>query len=664
MKRSLSLILTFTFLLALCVPFGSIAAANGINVFIDGVPVYFDDASGYPFVSGGRTLVPLRATMESFGAEVSWDSTTSTAFVKKDSTTVRCKIDENCIYRNNVRIENDAKAVIVASRTYLPIRAVLESFGATVTWDGAVRVTSMGSESLVYAIETSPAVTKNYWGIWNDALTLKASGDFRGAISKIMSISSAFLAENTSASNAMLFKHIGECYSNLGEYANASACFKKEAYYWGITPGMEESRIDAKRRSNLIKTNTQVYVKTNDITMGGRTYFGEVHEPQGGIYLGAYAEGDTAIYDPYNPSRFYMDTFPQLVGRDIGGYLLYLPYGQSVTMYNSHIEKAIQKNKILQISLEPHGGVGCVNENDSYLIQLAKDMESSGCKMMLRFAGEMNDTTSSWYTTDTNFYISKFRIVANIFHTYAPSVPVIWAPNFYPPDTIDDYYPGDEYVDYVGISSYMMHQPETDPLGQGVDRSRWSNQLDNIYSLYGHKKPIMIVEGGASYMDYMTWADITPFASSQLKDFYTYLPIKYPNVKLCFIFDFNRERQKFSLSANSQYLAAYKEGITSDLFLGDTTQSQYKYDYYELGQNVKVKAEPTELCSYITTPANDTAYVNYYINGVYLSTAYAAPYNVNVDFTSFKGQKVNITVQSFNQNNLLVTDYTISVNVI
>ncbi|MBQ7039875.1 MAG: hypothetical protein IJN39_04840, partial [Clostridia bacterium] len=173
---------------------------------------------------------------------------------------------------------------------------------------------------------------------------------------------------------------------------------------------------------------------------------------------------------------------------------------------------------------------------------------------------------------------------------------------------------------------------------------------------------IIIVEGGASYMDYDTWADITPFASWQIQDFYTYLPIKYPNVKLCFIFNSDRERQKFSLSNNPTYLAGYKAGISSDLYVLPETSS-YRYDYYELGNNVKVKAEPTELASFVTTPSNDTAYVIYYVNGVQLGVGYAAPYSVPVDFTGFKGQKVTLNVRAFDAGNMPVTDYTVTVNV-
>jgi len=663
MKKTVKLIMTIaiTSLFFLCS--GILAQGSGVGVYIDTIAVNFNDSTGYPFVSDGRTLVPLRVTMESFGAQVEWEASTSTAIVKKDTTTVRCNIGENCIYRNNVKITNDAAAVISGGRTYLPIRAVLEAFGAKVDWDGSVKVTSPGSSTLVYEIENTPSVTTNYWGVWSQALNLKSSGDYRETIDTIKSISNVFIKDNEAASNAMLFKHLGECYSNLKEYANASACFKREAYYWNLAPGMEQSRIDANRRSNLIKTNTQVYVKSTDASMGGKIHFGVSHEPKDGIYLGAYAEGDSAIYNPYDPSKFYMDTFPQLVGKDMGAYLLYLPYGDSISRYNSHIKKAIEKNKIIQFALEPHNGIASVNGNDGYLVKLAQEMEASECRLMLRFAGEMNDTTSTWFS-EPSLYIEKFRIVAKIFHEHAPSVPVIWAPNHYPEDTIDDYYPGDEYVDYVGISSYKMHQPITDPLGQGVDRSRWSNQLDTIYSLYGHKKPIIIVEGGASYMDYDTWADITPFASSQIKDFYTYLPIKYPNVKMCFIFDSDRERQKFSLSRNADYLAGYKAGISSDLFLSKLSDNEYRYDYYEIGNNVNIKAEETTLCSYIVTPDNATAYVIYYINGKAIGTSYGAPYNVKADFTSYKGQKLNITVKSFSPEHTPVTDYTVCVNVI
>ena len=89
----------------------------------------------------------------------------------------------------------------------------------------------------------------------------------------------------------------------------------------------------------------------------------------------------------------------------------------------------------------------------------------------------------------------------------------------------------------------------------------------------------------------------------------------------------------------------------------------YKYDYYELGNNVAVKAEKTELCSYVVTPANDVAYVVYSLNGSHIGTAYAAPYNVGVDFSGYKGQQVIITCDSYDSAGNRVTTQSVKVNV-
>ena len=44
--------------------FTGIISASAAGVVIDSARVNFTDETGYPFVDSGRTLVPLRATME------------------------------------------------------------------------------------------------------------------------------------------------------------------------------------------------------------------------------------------------------------------------------------------------------------------------------------------------------------------------------------------------------------------------------------------------------------------------------------------------------------------------------------------------------------------------------------------------------------------------
>ncbi|MBM6828368.1 MBL fold metallo-hydrolase [Anaerotignum lactatifermentans] len=122
----------------LLLPVVGVGESEGIGVSIDGDKVVYTSSSGKPFVdTAGRTQVPFRQTMEEFGCEVSWEENTQTAVASKDGIVVKAPIGEKNIYRNGVKVENDTAALIQGGRTYLPIRVVLESFGAKVVWNGA-----------------------------------------------------------------------------------------------------------------------------------------------------------------------------------------------------------------------------------------------------------------------------------------------------------------------------------------------------------------------------------------------------------------------------------------------------------------------------------------------------------------------------------------------
>lgn len=114
------------------------ALAAGIQVTIDSVPVNFTQSSGYPFLDeNSRTLVPLRGAMESYGCSVDWDQNTQTASVRKDGKTVLVPLGVNYIEVDGIQVQNDTKAIMKNGRIYLPIRIVLESFEAQVGWNAA-----------------------------------------------------------------------------------------------------------------------------------------------------------------------------------------------------------------------------------------------------------------------------------------------------------------------------------------------------------------------------------------------------------------------------------------------------------------------------------------------------------------------------------------------
>jgi beta-mannanase len=95
----------------------------------------------------------------------------------------------------------------------------------------------------------------------------------------------------------------------------------------------------------------------------------------------------------------------------------------------------------------------------------------------------------------------------------ASNVSWVWSPNWgsSTPESwnqIADYYPGDKYVDWVGMSGYNLH------------RETPATLFDTIYTMYSARKPIMITEvgsvdrGGRTKGDWITtfadWVDQRP----------------------------------------------------------------------------------------------------------------------------------------------------------
>ena len=141
------------FILIFLILFSQITYAQSINVIIDNSCVNFSQSSGEPFIdSNSRTLVPFRIVLEKFGCIVSWNQEAQIASASKDSLEIQVPIGKTYILINGKQKYNDTSAQIINGRTYLPIRAVLEAFGATVAWNAytnAVIVDSSGKPIII-----------------------------------------------------------------------------------------------------------------------------------------------------------------------------------------------------------------------------------------------------------------------------------------------------------------------------------------------------------------------------------------------------------------------------------------------------------------------------------------------------------------------------------
>jgi hypothetical protein len=222
------------------------------------------------------------------------------------------------------------------------------------------------------------------------------------------------------------------------------------------------------------------------------------------------------------------------------------PLSQSDSGYlRETLAQTRSQGAILLLTLQPsHGLAAVTNAAASGLAVTLAAANRSGVPVIVRFAQEMN---GSWYPwgQQPGAYVAAFRRVAAAVHRLAPGSAMMWAPNYgggYPftggryaaktgtaayraLDTnhdgvlnrLDDpyapYWPGDDAVDWVGLSLY--HWGNSYPWGANVipEPDKFVAQLTgtydgaggddravpDFYATYGvqHHKPVAIAETAA-----------------------------------------------------------------------------------------------------------------------------------------------------------------------
>jgi len=97
-----------------------------------------------PIIKNSRTLLPIRAIIESLSGGVGWDPNEGKVIVTLGSTNLELWIGKNTAKVNGVNTpidSSDSKVVpeIINSRTMLPLRFVTESLGCSVDWNATTK---------------------------------------------------------------------------------------------------------------------------------------------------------------------------------------------------------------------------------------------------------------------------------------------------------------------------------------------------------------------------------------------------------------------------------------------------------------------------------------------------------------------------------------------
>jgi hypothetical protein len=140
---------------------------------------------------------------------------------------------------------------------------------------------------------------------------------------------------------------------------------------------------------------------------------------------------------------------------------------------------------------------------DSLISARAKAVAAYGKPLFLRWGAEMNGNWFAWSGSvvgdDPSVFVAAWRHIHDIFAAVGVhNVAWVWAPNAdsHPGGVSNtswnnwrNYYPGDAYVDWVGIDGYNW--------GSRNSWQSFGQIFAPVYEDYSERKPIMIAESGS-----------------------------------------------------------------------------------------------------------------------------------------------------------------------
>lgn len=308
--------------------------------------------------------------------------------------------------------------------------------------------------------------------------------------------------------------------------------------------------------------------------------------PEGRTYFGIQMDSEYETVEGY-ASR--LGSTPAVYGR----YVNFPLTAEDEYLISNEVQDLAKHHASLMLTIEPRKDLSAVTPQSlTDLTRGLTEWNDKGVPVMVRFGHEMN---GSWYpwAQQPAAYVDKFRMVADAVHKSPASV-MLWSPNegggypfeggpyaaqagtadFQALDTNNDgklsmdddpyapYWPGDDAVDWVGMSVYHFGYaypwgentvPEPGKLAakiSGTYKNADSDQtaVPDFYAQYaaGHHKPFAISETGAFYntsrSDGASALAIKEAWWSQLFD--PDFQARFPELKLAVWFEFSKQENQ------------------------------------------------------------------------------------------------------------------------
>ncbi len=373
-------------------------------------------------------------------------------------------------------------------------------------------------------------------------------------------------------------------------------------------------------------------------------YYGAALEPRAGTYAGITADSNGQADGTGRLFDHGFAVYSNYVEFDEGQDFLWKPGSQILPGADS-------------LCLMPWNTMDAtlVFENEEYIRRTLDNLAAYHKPVIVRFGGEMNIDTRG---DSPVAFVKAYRKIADIVHTY-PGFATMWSPNDM--SALDRpmslYYPGDSYVDWIGVSSFIkrdfMGNPDTEK-GNAVvfmtgDYAWHTNSLKPVIRFMEEnniQKPLAISEGAiSSRLNYADGDDLFAWGEPRLRAMYWNVAMRYPQVKMITYFSSPNaiEDMSYNLALEPDFVAEIEEALQNGPFLLNYSSQQSDYVFAALSGRAAPAAQvPVYAYAYLPEDVPESAV--YQVDGQAWGAAAEIPFAWTADLSGLEDGAHTLTV--------------------
>lgn len=378
---------------------------------------------------------------------------------------------------------------------------------------------------------------------------------------------------------------------------------------------------------------TEIYAVTK--TPGSDyPYYGAKNEPNGGVYYGRTTQGGTL-----SDGSFGLANYSHMTGESAVSFYYSLTDSYNLEYWSYLYGPALRDGTrafLLYLNFEEEGAECPRIVSGSYdakLIETFGYLNTLSCPVFVRIGGEMNVWGNQAKPAD---FIAAYQHVVNIARSQAPRAAMVFSPNYSSANKVDMdvYYPGDQYVDWVGASLYYdrWHHSGDTKRDEFYGVGAYGDALLNIQQVVNlsrlHHKPVIVTEGGSC--NQYKGTDNSAWAADRMQRAYAFLPMVYPEIKCIISSDYGESWSgiDYSFYTNPTVTAAYRQGVASNAAYVRSYQDKGSY-YTKLSAYAGKWEGVMELAAYSWSSDKQTA--TWTVDGQVMATAADYPYSFRLD---------------------------------